>query len=345
MVLLRCSPGRRLTKLIEPSAIAGQPPIFRPFDNAFLFDAFERHHGSLDDIHRTLQKAQQKHQFCAVRGELIGRKAAECIRRLSNPDLRTGDAPTIRDCARAWVAVDVDSIPIPPSCDRRDVEGCGRAVISQLPAEFHDAEVIVQATAGHGFKPGARLRLWYWLQRPLTGAECKVWLRDAPVDPAVFRAAEPIYTAAPLFGGELQDPVPVRLAKLPGQREVRVPPPEAVTIVPPQRRQRNAPKTSVCPVQDDPSDQVALDRVATKLPLAKATLQGLIRKVALAREGERNSLTYWAACRFGQAVADEDMTEEFALELLVTAAKYAGLDEYEALATARSGLAQSGSAA
>jgi hypothetical protein len=48
----------------------------------------------------------------------------------------------------------------------------------------------------------------------------------------VFRAAQPIYTAAPAFAGGAADPLPVRLALLPGEREaVEVPPAAALAPV------------------------------------------------------------------------------------------------------------------
>ena len=54
------------------------------------------------------------------------------------------------------------------------------------------------------------MRLWFWLDTALSDDEAKVWLRDAPVDLAVFNAVQPIYTAAPIFSDGRADPVPVR---------------------------------------------------------------------------------------------------------------------------------------
>ena len=45
--------------------------------------------------------------------------------------------------------------------------------MERLPSAFAEAEGIVQASAGHGIKPDIRLRLWFWLDRPITGAEAK----------------------------------------------------------------------------------------------------------------------------------------------------------------------------
>ena len=68
-----------------------------------------------------------------------------------------------------------------------------------LPEEFWTADCIVQATAGHGIKPGMRLRLWFWLSRPLGRGELDRWFANSPVDRSVFRTVQAIYTAAPVF--------------------------------------------------------------------------------------------------------------------------------------------------
>lgn len=136
------------------------------------------------------------------------------------------------EAARAWLALDLDGLPLPAETDPHDLAGCGALARAALPAAFHRAACIVGATAGHGFKPGARLRLWFLLHRAISGAECKRWLRDAPVDRSVFGAVQPIYTAAPLFVG-MADPLPCRLVTLEGAE--RVVPPSPAALAPPAR--------------------------------------------------------------------------------------------------------------
>jgi hypothetical protein len=67
-------------------------------------------------------------------------------------------------------------------------------------------------------------------------------------------------------------------------------------------------------------------------------LQQLLHRVATAHEGERNSLTFWAACRFAEMVETDLLGESDALALIVEAAMLAGLPRVEAIAAARSGL-------
>jgi hypothetical protein len=94
-----------------------------------------------------------------------------------------------------------------------------------LPRAFAPAALLLQATAGHGFKPGLRLRVWAWLSRPLDGTEARRWLRQVPgLDLATLRPAQLIYTAAPILPPG-RDPMPGgRLHLTPGAGAVDVPP-------------------------------------------------------------------------------------------------------------------------
>jgi hypothetical protein len=66
----------------------------------------------------------------------------------------------------------------------------------------------------------------------------------------------------------------------------------------------------------------------------------LIRTVMLAKEGERNSTTFWAACRAAEMIATGDLTYGEAISELAAAAIYVGLPEQEAVRTIHSGLAR-----
>lgn len=179
---------------------------------------------------------------CVLRGAILDQTRARGVRRLLHPDPDTGQAPTLADAARAWLALDVDGLPLPADADPHDLYLCGDLARTALPVAFHDAACVVAATAGHGFKDGARLRLWFLLDRALSGAECKRWLRDAPVDMSVFGAVQPIYTAAPLFIG-MVDPLPRRLVTLDGAE--RAVPPSAAALAPPARGTTSAPDQMV----------------------------------------------------------------------------------------------------
>ncbi len=71
-------------------------------------------------------------------------------------------------------------------------------------------------------------------------------------------------------------------------------------------------------------------------------LMRLVQLIARAREGERNDLTYWAACRAGEMVASGLLTADAAAAVIAEAATRAGLPLSEAERTAWSGVRTTG---
>jgi len=65
-------------------------------------------------------------------------------------------------------------------------------------------------------------------------------------------------------------------------------------------------------------------------------INGIIRAVASAHEGERNRLAYWGACRFAELVKQGALSEGDAIEIIVEAASRSGLHYDEVRRTARS---------
>ena len=290
-----------------------------PYGNAFLYDL---HHwpvanlAALADVLRDLLTAPR---CCILRGAPVVGERMDRVRRLLHPDAETGAAPTLREVARRWVAVDLDSVPLPDGTDPRDLAACAGAVRRYLPNAFRDAAAIVQATAGHGIKPGARLRWWAWLSRPVPGAELLEWFKGCPVDVVTFRAAQPIYTAAPLFAPGIADPLPERLALVQGARDVVSVPPSAML----------RPVRFVWPVQPRrASNGDGAGRFAA-----------LVRTVRDSAEGERHYRLFWAACRAGEMVAAGAIgAESAAAELARAAMEAGGRDARNAEATARDGI-------
>ena len=65
-------------------------------------------------------------------------------------------------------------------------------------------------------------------------------------------------------------------------------------------------------------------------------VEGVIACVAMATPGERNKLTFWAACRLIEKVAEGLITRRFAEEKLVEAGRRTGLACHEIIQTMRS---------
>jgi hypothetical protein len=65
-------------------------------------------------------------------------------------------------------------------------------------------------------------------------------------------------------------------------------------------------------------------------------LDGIIRTIAHAREGERNQVAYWGACRLAEMVERCALSQAEAIALATEAASRAGLPRGEAERTSRS---------
>lgn len=76
------------------------------------------------------------------------------------------------------------------------------------------------------------------------------------------------------------------------------------------------------------------------IDVAANQLRGLVHAIVGAPSGNRNRVLYWAACRLGGFVGQGIIGGDAALALLLSAGQQAGLGEYEARATAMSGLLQ-----
>ena len=83
------------------------------------------------------------------------------------------------------------------------------------------------------------------------------------------------------------------------------------------------------------------DRPITRVP-DNHFLAELVRMVAGAHEGERNSLTFWCACRAGEMVASGLLSAAAAIAVIAEAATRSGLPRKEAERTARNGVAAGG---
>jgi hypothetical protein len=111
--------------------------------------------------------------------------------------------PTFEDRPRSWTIFDVDRVQVPYHLANDWVdepEASVEHVLGLLPEPFRAAtcwwsissSAAVPCAAGREVAQQFKLKLAFWLDRPLTGTEIKRWMtvEKAPVDPAVFNAAD-----------------------------------------------------------------------------------------------------------------------------------------------------------
>lgn len=138
------------------------------------------------------------------------------IRRISRP--QPDNYPiTLREVPRHALIFDIDDVPLAslgfeevtaPTAEDR--ESFVRAFIAKLPPELRAASVIYQWTSGAGVEGergnkwiNLKLRLFYWLDRPELTSTVKAWVKWAkiPCDDQLYKAAQPIFVASPIFDG------------------------------------------------------------------------------------------------------------------------------------------------
>lgn len=112
------------------------------------------------------------------------------------------------DVPRHWHMVDFDHMPGLP----RGTEGA-LAARDKLPPEMRAASAWFQRTGSYGVaykdRPktddpwAGRLRLGFWLDKPLYAYQVKAWMARYPTgaDLSFYDIVRPLYTAAPLFSG------------------------------------------------------------------------------------------------------------------------------------------------
>ena len=311
------APYRRLTKVIRADG------TINPFDDAKTFDMAEIDIRDLDHLAVILGKLLARPHCCIVRGAIAHPARVRAVRRLLHRCTETGDPPTIRDANRRWIGLDVEGVIRPDDITPADLAGCARHAIALLPGEFHGARCVVQATSGHGLKPGSRLRLWYWADRPLSAAELSHWLRRAPVDTCLFRPAQITYTAAPIFETG-RDHLPSRLMVLDGDGTVNAPAAETLRPAPP----------APLPAR---TAMVARGAAAERLMIAA------LLKVETAPEGQRHERLRAAARTLGGIMEEAQIGEYEAGQALYEAVRRAGgdaVDGRNAAATIKWGLAK-----
>lgn len=299
------SPWLRLAKRLRADGGADG------YDKAKTLDAFTMPVADLAGVEALLRRLLRHPDCCIIRGELIQGPHAKRIRRLLHPCKKTGELPTFRDVPRAWLALDLDGVPLPADVPAADLAHCGAVALAALPEAFHGAACIVQASASHGRSPGLRLRVWVWLSRPTWGAELKRWLADYPCDRSVFGAVQPVYSAAPALAPGVADPIPDRLHVLPGRLLVEVPPPEAL-----------APPLLVVPQRG-----AAVANEAAANAYVRAALVQEAHRVSTTAPGGRHPTIVGATCRLARFVRDGHLTASQVTDIITAAARQAGKDD------------------
>jgi hypothetical protein len=236
VTLLSCFGDLRMAKAYE---IAGNFVAITPYPNAKYFVVTAKQINGISDVHRMLLTLETWSRTCIIRGAPI-----EGINR--DHAARKGN---FVDVPRHWVMVDMDKLPAPPGVDLlADPADAARRLFDLLVShapELEGVSAVVQFSASAGIRemaeaaeaaglppqwdmvakrggsPTISAHVWLWLAVPQDGKALKRWaeaINDRAgfglIDCLPFGAVQPHYTAAPIFGPKLRDPLAGRRTHL-----------------------------------------------------------------------------------------------------------------------------------
>ena len=168
-----------------------------PFQTSkhFTTEELEVHDlSSLMDVLRSLEGEPTK---TVIRGK-VPSDASEKISR---------DKETLVASPRSWCMIDIDGLFWDGPNDH---EAMLNHAILQLPTEFQNTDCYYHFSSSMGIKEGIRVHLWYWLDRPCSDDEMKVWLSGSAADLRMFSPTQIHLTANPRFMEGAVDPVAKR---------------------------------------------------------------------------------------------------------------------------------------
>jgi len=211
LIVLEAESGRRCAKAYTP----GEEHAYNAGTH---FRVERRPVESIEDVARVLTEIEGDTRRMVIRGDVLNEAAAKLVRfedeAEHGPAWRNGfwrrKGPVFEDTPRHWMMLDVDS----QECAGDPVADPESAALTfintALPECFHDVSFYWHLSSGAGIKPGLRIHLWFWLATPMSSEAMREWAKSVPnVDPAVYKAVQPHYTANPVFSG-VRNPVKVR---------------------------------------------------------------------------------------------------------------------------------------
>lgn len=148
-----------------------------------------------------------------------------------------GKDATFIDLPRRWFCADIDNWTMPAGRDITDPDDVTamipQVIADRLPPCFSGVRCYWKLSGSAGIKPGMRVHIWFWFDRPIEGKLLGDWLegwkredlgRRSGLDLSLTRAVHPHYVADPIIEGA---PAPIDPHHRAGWVESDV---EAVTI-------------------------------------------------------------------------------------------------------------------
>ena len=191
--VLTSNSGNGLVKTFSGASLKEQP-----FAVGKEFSVSEASVTDLESLSRLLKRLEGDPTRMVIRGALLGGQHGTIHR----------NNETFAASSRQWCMIDIDSLAW--DGDSSDQQAMLSHAAQQLPVEFQSVDFWYQFSSSMGIKPGIRVHLWFWLDRPCSDNEMKAWLSGCPVDMRMFNPIQIHLTANPLFNHGAVDPYPNR---------------------------------------------------------------------------------------------------------------------------------------
>jgi hypothetical protein len=188
---------------------SGDARVMVPVRFDRFYDVEFREVDGIGNLSALLMNLEHEQYKCIVRGTLRDRSQTQGILRRY-----AGFSDPFEGQECEWICIDIDDLDLPvdlPDVNDRP-EQIALYASQQLPDEFQGVDFHWQFSNGMGVKPGIRIHLWFWLNRPISDQEAKIWCAgaDADIDMSMYDPVHIHYTAAPITEPPATDPVRVR---------------------------------------------------------------------------------------------------------------------------------------
>ncbi len=180
-----------------------------PYDAGFLFTPHRVEVSSLEDLAQELEGLRTQPRCMLIRDSLKADAQRSPLglvarRRVDRP----GDPAPFEHARHHWAMFDADATA--SVFDPADQQGSVERWRAALPEALRKAKGIFQFSASQHLSETVRGHLFVWLDEPHGNVELARWSIRNGLDPAVFHAVQPLYTADPIFAEGVDDPLAPR---------------------------------------------------------------------------------------------------------------------------------------
>lgn len=211
VTVLYCDPARRATKQFQRAA--DHSIAVDGYDAGWQFSVERRTVNGIESLSALLTDLEPRQRAFVIRGEPRSGLSSAGVRR-QKVNFRTPEQ------GRRWMLIDIDKLQLPDGVRLHgNLAGVLEHIITRLPEEFHEVTYHFQlsSSAGMASPDKVSVHLWFWLTKPWTDQRLKAWAKGVNnrsgfklVDGALFNDVQAHYTAAPIFGPGVENPLPQR---------------------------------------------------------------------------------------------------------------------------------------